>query len=131
MKAAQGNTGISVGDTVTFEVNGDGEILTGTVIEADVAEVDGNSTEGWDEPTHIVATEGCGSWAIHPSWIRGVRRVAKKPAYRFNETLGNGWEAVIIGEAEGWPERITGFATYEAARDFLAKIGAVWADYDI
>ena len=51
-----------------------------------------------------------------------------KPVYRFHETIG-GWKVILIA-GEGWPEQATGFPSYEAARDWLASVGAIWADYD-
>ena len=63
----------TVGDIVTFSAGGDGELLTGTVVETDLDRVDGVSTAGFDEPVHRVAVDGGGEWAIHPSWV--VERV--------------------------------------------------------
>lgn len=63
---------LAVGDLVTFRVDGDGEILTGRLLELNLPEVDGISTATWDEPVHEVWTRDRGSWAIHPSWIVSV-----------------------------------------------------------
>lgn len=51
-----------------------------------------------------------------------------KPVYRFHESVGD-WKVILIA-GEGWPEQATGFPSYEAARDWLASVGAIWADYD-
>lgn len=61
----------TVGDIVTFSAGGDGELLTGKVLEIDLDFVDGVSTAEFDEPVHRVAVDDGGEWAIHPSWVVG------------------------------------------------------------
>ena len=64
---------ISIGDSITFLVDGDGEEIKGVVVATNVEECDGVSTASWDEPTHIVVPENGGTWGVHPSWITEVR----------------------------------------------------------
>lgn len=54
--------------------------------------------------------------------------ISTKPVYRFHESVGS-WKVILIA-GDGWPEQATGFPTYEAAQDWLASVGAIWADYD-
>jgi hypothetical protein len=60
---------VSVGDVVSFRVDGDGERLSGLVVAVNLSTVDGISTADWDEPAHAVSVDTGGMWAIHPSWM--------------------------------------------------------------
>jgi hypothetical protein len=75
----------TVGDIVTFSAGGDGELLTGMVVETDLARLDGVSTAEWSEPVHRVAVDGGGEWAIHPSWVVG--RVGGSVPTRYSITV--------------------------------------------
>lgn len=63
---------IAKGDTVIFQVDGEGETLSGIVSAVDVSDIEGVPCLAFDEPTHLVRTTDEGTWAIHPSWVLEV-----------------------------------------------------------
>jgi len=75
----------TVGDIVTFSVGGDGELLTGVVVETDLEEVDGISADHLAEPVHRVAVDGRGPWGIFPSWV--VARAEGRVPTRYSITV--------------------------------------------